>query len=45
MIKIYKQSKRRNFSELELEKLTKEQIKDLQNASGRELIIKQISKT
>ena len=30
--------KDRNFSELELEKLTKEQIKDLQNASGRELL-------
>ena len=30
--------KDRNFSELELEKLTKDQIKDLQNASGRELL-------
>ena len=30
--------KDRNFSELELEKLTKEQIKDLTNASGRELL-------
>ena len=30
--------KDRNFSELELEKLTREQIKDLTNASGRELL-------
>ena len=30
--------KDRNFSELELEKLTKDQIKALQNASGRELL-------
>jgi hypothetical protein len=30
--------KDRNFSELELEKLTKKQIKDLTNASGRELL-------
>ena len=30
--------KDRNFNELELEKLTKEQIKDLTNASGRELL-------
>ena len=30
--------KDRNFSDLELEKLTKDQIKDLQNASGRELL-------
>ena len=36
--------KDRNFNELELEKLSKEQIKDLQNATGRELL-SELSKT